>query len=58
MKPYFDVQDIADSYLDQINDCGQRNLEPKCFGSYRGPIMTNAVFGEWQEILVPDWLIT
>ncbi|KAL5248779.1 hypothetical protein ACHWQZ_G017834 [Mnemiopsis leidyi] len=33
------------SYLELFEECGQLEYSPKCFGSYRGPIMANAVFG-------------
>ena len=32
-------------YLEDFDLCGQGYILPKCFGAYKGPIMTNAVFG-------------
>eukprot|EP00116_Pleurobrachia_bachei_P011837 sb/3472099/ len=57
LQPYVNGT-FEGSYLQQMYGCGQDNMNTKCFGAYRGPIMKNAVFGGYDEEGTTSYLNT
>ena len=42
---FFDKEVNSLEYLSTIKKCSLLNMSPECFGSYKGPVVTDVVFG-------------